>query len=389
MSGADHLQAHAPAETDAGVRLKGSAQVFFALALATLIAAIAYFGRAIFIPVVVAGFLSFLMFTLKETIRQGPLVGRFLPNWLCYLFAFALIISIFVLFIEIIRENVEALIDTAPLYEERLRKFTQDGIRYLDSAGVLPEDFIGGVDQLRSTAISMINPVLSEVGSAVSSLTANSVTIFLYTVFMLLERGRIFRKINLLSAREESRAAVNETIGDIASLVRQYITVKTVTNLITAAISFIIMHFVGVDFAGFWALLIFALNFIPIVGAISAISLPVILALVQPEGGGVQTAALALVLLVGAEQTMSSGIEPRLIGKSLNLSPLVILLSLAVWGTLWGFAGMLLAVPISVTIMIILTQFHSTRPIAILLSDSGEIAPLRHAPLGSQSGRQA
>ncbi|HNS87701.1 MAG TPA: AI-2E family transporter, partial [Parvularculaceae bacterium] len=351
MSGADHLQAHAPAETDAGVRLKGSAQVFFALALATLIAAIAYFGRAIFIPVVVAGFLSFLMFTLKETIRQGPLVGRFLPNWLCYLFAFALIISIFVLFIEIIRENVEALIDTAPLYEERLRKFTQDGIRYLDSAGVLPEDFIGGVDQLRSTAISMINPVLSEVGSAVSSLTANSVTIFLYTVFMLLERGRIFRKINLLSAREESRAAVNETIGDIASLVRQYITVKTVTNLITAAISFIIMHFVGVDFAGFWALLIFALNFIPIVGAISAISLPVILALVQPEGGGVQTAALALVLLVGAEQTMSSGIEPRLIGKSLNLSPLVILLSLAVWGTLWGFAGMLLAVPISVTIM--------------------------------------
>ena len=389
MSGADHLQAHAPAETDAGVRLKGSAQVFFALALATLIAAIAYFGRAIFIPVVVAGFLSFLMFTLKETIRQGPLVGRFLPNWLCYLFAFALIISIFVLFIEIIRENVEALIDTAPLYEERLRKFTQDGIRYLDSAGVLPEDFIGGVDQLRSTAISMINPVLSEVGSAVSSLTANSVTIFLYTVFMLLERGRIFRKINLLSAREESRAAVNETIGDIASLVRQYITVKTVTNLITAAISFIIMHFVGVDFAGFWALLIFALNFIPIVGAISAISLPVILALVQPEGGGVQTAALALVLLVGAEQTMSSGIEPRLIGKSLNLSPLVILLSLAVWGTLWGFAGMLLAVPISVTIMIILTQFHSTRPIAILLSDSGEIAPLRHAPLGSQSGQQA
>lgn len=389
MSEADQLQAQTPADAGLGVHLKGSAQIFFALALATLIAAIAYFGRAIFIPVVVAGFLSFLMFTLKETIRQGPLVGRFLPNWLCYLFAFALIISIFVLFIEIIRENVEALIDAAALYEERLRKFTQDGIRYLDSAGVLPEDFIGGVDQLRSTALSMINPLLSELGSAVRSLTANSVTIFLYTIFMLLERGRIFRKINLVSASEESRAAVNETIGDIASLVRQYITVKTVTNLITAAISFVIMYFVGVDFAGFWALLIFALNFIPIVGAISAISLPVILALVQPEGGGVQTAALALVLLVGAEQTMSSGIEPRLIGKSLNLSPLVILLSLAVWGTLWGFAGMLLAVPITVTIMIILTQFNSTRPIAILLSDSGEIAPLRHAPLGAQSGPQA
>jgi predicted PurR-regulated permease PerM len=78
---------------------------------------------------------------------------------------------------------------------------------------------------------------------------------------------------------------------------------------------------------------------------------------------------------------MSAAIEPRLIGKSLNLSPLVILLSLAVWGSLWGFAGLLLAVPITVTIMIILTQFGSTRPIAILLSDSGEIAPIKHAPI--------
>lgn len=381
MGGAGDMQAHSAIEQETGVRLKGSAALFFALALATLIAAIAYLGRSIFIPVIVAGFLSFLMYTLKETIRKGPLVGRFMPNWLCYVLAFALIISIFVLFIEIIRENADSLLSAAPNYEERLRTLTQDGVRRLHEAGALPENFIGGVDQLRSAALSMIKPALSEIGGAVRSLTGNSVTIFLYTVFMLLERGRIFKKIDLLSSNAEGRAAVNETIADIASLVRQYITVKTVANLVTAAVSYIIMSLVGVDFAGFWALLIFALNFIPIVGAITAIAFPVILSLVQPEGGGVQTAALALVLLVGAEQAMSSGIEPRLIGKSLNLSPLVILLSLAVWGTLWGFAGMLLAVPITVTIMIILTQFASTRPIAVLLSDSGEIAPLRHAPI--------
>jgi predicted PurR-regulated permease PerM len=383
MSGAGELQANTPSPPQPDDRPGGAAGIFYSLALATLFAVIAYFGRTIFIPVIIAGFLGFLIFTLKETIRKGPLIGRFLPNWLCYLFAFALIISIFLLFIEIIRDNVEALIAAAPLYEERLRTFTQDGIKYLDSVGALPKDFVGGVDQLRSAGLSMINPALAQVGSTVRSLAGNSVTIFLYTVFMLLERGRIFKKINLLNSDVERRQAVNDTIADIASLVRQYITVKTVTNLITAAVSYFIMIFVGVDFAGFWALLIFALNFIPIVGAASAISLPVILSLVQPDGGGVQTAGLALVLLVGAEQTMSSAIEPRLIGKSLNLSPLVILLSLAVWGTLWGFAGMLLAVPITVTIMIILTQFHSTRPIAILLSDSGQIAPLKHAPLST------
>jgi predicted PurR-regulated permease PerM len=384
MSGAGELQ-EAPARgTEISVRLKGSAQLFYGLGLATLIAVIAYFGRSIFIPLVIAGFLSFLIFTLKETIRKGPLVGRFMPNWLGYLFAFAFIISVFLLFIEIIRDNVESLLEAAPLYEERLRSFTENGVTRLNDAGILPEDFVGGVEQLRSTALSMINPVLSEVGSVVRSLTANSVTIFLYTVFMLLERGRTFKKINLLSPDAQRRRAVNETIGDIALLVRQYITVKTVTNLITATVSYFIMRFVGVDFAGFFALLIFALNFIPIVGAISAISLPVIIALVQPEGGGVKTAGLALALLVGAEQTMSSAIEPRLIGKSLNLSPLVILLSLAVWGSLWGFAGMLLAVPITVTIMIILTQFQSMRPIAIMLSDNGAIAPLKHAPLSPE-----
>jgi predicted PurR-regulated permease PerM len=137
------------------------------------------------------------------------------------------------------------------------------------------------------------------------------------------------------------------------------------------------MRLVGVDFAGFWALLIFVLNFIPIIGAISAISAPVLLALVQPDGGA-DKALLALVLLVGVEQTMSSVIEPRLIGRTVNLSPLVILLSLAVWGTLWGFAGLLLAVPITVTVMIILTQFPDTRWAAILLSDSGQIAPIKH-----------
>ncbi len=383
MSGAGELQADNPPSADVAVRLGGAACLFYGLGLATLIGFIAYSGRSVFIPLVIAGFLSFLIFTLKETIRRGPLIGRFMPNWLGYLFAFAFIISIFLLFIEIIRDNVQALLGAAPLYEERLRKFTQDGIRYLDEAGALPKDFVGGVDQLRTAALSMINPVLSEIGSVLRSITANSVTIFLYTVFMLLERGRIFKKINMLNEDVASRRAVNETIADIASLVRQYITVKTAANLVTAAVSYFIMIFVGVDFAGFWALLIFALNFIPIVGAISAISLPVILSLVQPEGGGVQTAGLALVLLVGAEQTMSSAIEPRLIGRSLNLSPLVILLSLAVWGTLWGFAGLLLAVPITVTIMIILTQFQSTRPIAVLLSDSGEIAPLKHAPLAA------
>ena len=362
----------------APIRPGSEARVFLGLSIAVLIGFIAYVGRGVLIPLIVSGFLCFLIFTLKESVGRIPALGRFLPDWLRYLAAFAVIAAVFLLLLGVIRDNVEAVTRAAPDYEKRLRELAGEAAAFVGGLGVLPRDMMTLVQDLQSAAIGMITPVLRNVGAALRSVAANSVTIFLYTVFMLVERGRIFRKIDILSGGGRQRAAVNETIGDIGRMVRQYITVKTASNLVVAAASFAVMAALGVDFAGFWALLIFLLNFVPIVGSILAISGPVLLCLVQPEGGGAKTALLTLALLVGVEQAMSSAIEPRLIGKSLNLSPLVILVSLGVWGSLWGFAGMLLAVPMTVTVMIILTQFRSTRPIAVLLSDSGEIAPIRH-----------
>lgn len=364
------------------IRPGGEARLFLGLAIAVLIGFIAYVGRGVLIPLIVAGFLCFLIFTLKESIGRIPLLGRYLPDWLRYLAAFAVIVAVFLLLLSVIRDNVEAVTKAAPDYERRLKELAAEAAAFVSGLGILPKDVMTLVQELQSNAIGMITPVLRNIGAALRSVAASSVTIFLYTVFMLVERGRIFRKIGILSGDGRRRAAVNDTIGDIGRMVRQYITVKTVSNLIVAAASFAIMALVGVDFAGFWALLIFLLNFVPIVGSILAVAGPALLCLVQPEGGGVQTALLTLALLVAAEQIMSSVIEPRLIGKSLNLSPLVILVSLGVWGSLWGFAGMLLAVPMTVTVMIILTQFRATRPIAVLLSDSGDIAPLRHPAIG-------
>lgn len=360
-------------------RLGGPARAFYGLGLAVLIGYLAFIGRGVLIPVIIAGFLSFFIFTLKETIKSGPIIGRFLPNWLCYLFAFAVIGLIFLFIVDIVRDNVGTLIAKAPDYEERLRILSKNGIDFLSDMGGMPAEFMSGVDELRSRALGLIRPIVTEVGQALRSVTANVVTIVLYTVFMLLERGRIFKKIGLLSVDSAQQKAVDDVIIDIGAMVREFITIKTLMNLLVASASFAIMSLVGVEFAGFWALLIFMFNYIPIVGAISAIAAVSIFTLVQPENGGPQTALAAFALLVGVEQFMSSVVEPRLIGKSLNLSPLVILLSLSVWGSLWGFAGALLAVPMTVSVMIILTQFRSTRPIAILMSDSGVIAPMKRA----------
>ncbi|MEM9262312.1 MAG: AI-2E family transporter [Pseudomonadota bacterium] len=362
-----------------------SGSLFYFTATAGLLLYFGHVARGILIPMVTAGFACFLIFTLKESVKKIPLIGKRLPNLIAYAFSFSLIVVATILFIEIVRNNVDEFITAWPEYEAGLREASENAIAWMQTRGLIPDDFVGGVEQLRTSALGLIRPVLGEIGAAAQSLAANSVTIFLYTVFMLLERGRFFRKIAKISAIEGSEDAVNETISEIAAMVRQYITVKTLTNLTTALVSFGILTVIDVQFAGFWALLIFLLNYIPIVGAITANALPVILALIQPDGGGIQKALLTLVTLVGAEQTMSSVIEPRLIGKSLNLSPLIILVSLGVWGALWGFAGALLAVPITVTVMIILTQFEPTRAIAILMSENGDIAPIKHSPLGAKA----
>ncbi|MEM8771973.1 MAG: AI-2E family transporter [Pseudomonadota bacterium] len=366
----------------------GIEKTFYGLGIAVLIGFIAYIGRGVLIPFVIAGFLCFLIYTLKDNVRRTPYVGRYIPNWLGFLLAFALIGGGIMLLVEIVKSNVEDVLAAWPEYEQRLRAIASDLVHYISTSPMVPAEVMGSIEQIQQSAIDLIRPVLSRAASSLTGLTSNFltfITIFLYLIFMLIERGRIFRKINLLGADERERKVINETISDIGVLVRQYITVKTISNLVTATISYAIMLLIGIQFAGFWALLIFILNYIPIFGAASAITLPVLLALVQPEGGGVRMAVIALVSLIGAEQVMSNGIEPRLVGRTLNLSPLVVLFSLGVWGSLWGFAGLLLSVPITVTVMLVLTQFKSTRPIAIMISDNGKIADLKHQPLSSKN----
>ena len=366
-------------------RRAGMARTFYGLAIAVLIGFIAYVGRGVLIPLVVAGFLGFLIFTLKENVRRTPFVGRFMPDWVGYMIAFILIGAGAVIFVEIIRANVETLLTDWPNYEKRLRGLLEEGLAYLRGVGFLPAELVGGVEQIQEAAVDIIRPFLAQAAGSLRGLTSNFltfITVFLYLVFLLIERGRLFKKISLLGADGRQRKIINETIADIGVMVRQYITVKTMSNLVTATASYVIMSVIGVQFAGFWALLIFVLNYIPIFGAASAITLPVLLSLVQPDGGGVRMALITLTSLLVAEQIMSNVIEPRIVGRTLNLSPLVILFTLGVWGSMWGFAGLLLSVPMTVTLMIVLTQFKSTRPIAIMLSADGRIAELKHPPLG-------
>ncbi|GAB4518298.1 MAG: AI-2E family transporter [Parvularculaceae bacterium] len=347
------------------MEVSGISRLFFVLATLALILHIAHIGAGVLVPLVIAAFLSFLIVTFKNLICEIPVIGKKLPGWLGFLIAFLAIAIGFFLLVQIIRSNVAALIADAPEYQRKLIALL-DRVQALAPPGVIDDSLW---QELRRNI--RIGGVLSEVAEPLRRLAASAFTIFLYTGFLLAERGSFAKKIAAATASPDRTKSVNEMIDDISFRIRQYLSIKTFTSALTAILSYVVLLMIGVDYASFWAVLIFVLNFIPIIGSIVAVAFPVLLTIVQ--FGSLSTFLIALAALTGVQQLVGSIIEPRLLGASLNLSPLVILLSLAIWGAIWGVAGMLLCVPIMVAAMIVLAQFDSTRAIAVFLSSNGEV----------------
>jgi predicted PurR-regulated permease PerM len=217
-----------------------------------------------------------------------------------------------------------------------------------------------------------LSSYLQNIGGTVRSLVSRTGIIILYLIFLLLEQRTFTAKMHGLVRDPDRLEEVLGLMEKIRSDIRSYIGIKVLTSAATALLSYAVLSFVGVDFASFWAVLIFFLNFIPTIGSIVATAFPSVLALVQFDtlGPFVITASV----LTGLQFCIGSLLEPRLMGNRLNLSPIVILLSLGLWGSIWGIPGMFLCVPITVIMVIIFSYFPETRPAAILLSGTGELS---------------
>jgi AI-2 transport protein TqsA len=220
-------------------------------------------------------------------------------------------------------------------------------------------------------------PYLGSVAQALQGFASSAVLVLIYLGFLLASRHAFERKaIKLFHGRDERLEAMR-VIAHIRDSVEKYLWIQSVTGAIIALLGGLLMMALGLENAFFWAFLIFILNFIPIVGAAVAIVLPTLFALVQFDGY-----AQALILLGGLFTIMfliGNIVLPRLQGDSLNMDPLVVLMSLGFWGTIWGLPGMFLSTPLTVLSMVVLAQFEGSRWIAILLSADGN-------PLGSEAG---
>jgi AI-2 transport protein TqsA len=216
-----------------------------------------------------------------------------------------------------------------------------------------------------------LNPsiILSSVGDTLKGFGGEALFVLIYVLSLFAAQASLPRKIINIFPNVEEREKVIAISGAVRKSMEAYLWVQTVTGFMIAAACYILFLILGLKNAMFWAILTFLLSYIPAVGGVVASILPMVFALVQFTS--IWPAVIILSVTQAIQFIIGNIVQPRMTGDSLNLSVLMVFLSLAFWGKIWGAPGMFLSVPITVMLMIIMAQFPSTRAIAIMMSANG------------------
>lgn len=257
----------------------------------------------------------------------------------------------------LVGSSVESFTRNIPQYSNQLQSQLSGLISWLGTHGVTISSDLFQEYFNPSSALTLVANTLSGFGIVLT----NGFLILLTVIFILFEASSFPNKLRALSDRPEASL---RHYRRITQTVEHYIALKTVVSLGTGTILALWLYILGVDFPLLWGLLAFLLNFVPNIGSFIAAVPPTLLALVQL---GPTYSLLTAAGYVVVNTVIGNMIEPRFMGKGLGLSTLVVFLSLVFWGWVLGPVGMLLSVPLTMTIKIILEVRENTRWIAILL----------------------
>ncbi len=347
------------------------------LAIVLLVVVVFYLlivGESLLLPLVIAVALWYLINTLAAALGRLS-VGKFsIPGPICLLLSIFTFLGLIWGLVNFLSASFGGVMEMAPVYQDNLiRRLESLSLPFVDVGAIQGENF----GQTLIDWIDLPSYATSLAGSAAGILASSSL-ILIYLGFLFFEQRQFNNKISALVSNEAREKEVRGIFERIRDDIQKYISIKMFTSSLTGLLSCGLLLLMGVDFAGVWGLLIFLLNFIPTVGSIIATMFPAMIALAQSDGYYLFFMVLGG---IGAFQVVIGNvIEPRLMGSSFNLSPIVILLNLALWGTIWGIPGAFLCVPFLIIFTIIMSHFPKTRPIAIILSSDGDLrVPLEDA----------
>lgn len=320
--------------------------------------------RSFLEPIVLALLVWYLIRTATKYVGKIKVNNKSLPNWLQRVVAFIVTLSVLYGIFQIISLNVRLIGENADSYDGNLQIFLNQVRDFTESTGYLP-------DIQKNLQEIDYQTIVSGVFNSVSVLLGNFALVIVYVIFFLIEENYFGQKLNKLFKREDRKQNVMDIIDRISRAVNKYFTVKTEVSLLTAVVGYFILLAFGVDFPVLWAFIIFILNYIPYIGSLVASLLPAIFAIFQFASFWPFVYVFLTIEVV--QIFVGNYVEPKMMGRTLNLSPLVVIIALSFWGSIWGILGMILSVPIVSVTVIICAQFKATRGIAIMLTENGSI----------------
>jgi predicted PurR-regulated permease PerM len=324
------------------------AAVFFVIVLREL--------RAIFIPFCFALFLYFL---LNGVVHR--LLGWRVPKPLVLAGVLAAIFVCLYLSGLLLFTGTASFIHQFPAYSERVTQLLKSTLANLKLPLIDVKHYIAGIDWDNIFNPAQITALVSGTMGNFTSFIGNLLLVLLLLMFMLGEKvpmvTRIARTLSPHRAEE-----LLDMVTTIEARIQHYLFIKTLMSAATAALAALILIVGRVDFLIFSALLVFLLNYIPTFGSLLSTLFPALITFLKY--GFSPRFILVSVALMAMQFAMGNVLEPQVMGKSMNLSPIIILLSLIFWGWLWGVVGMFLAVPITAAIQIVFASVPSLKPVA-------------------------
>lgn len=312
----------------------------------------------IIVPVLFAAFLAVLAIRPVSWLQ-----ARNLPDWLAVTIVLVGVVGAFTLVSFLIGNSVASFSDNLPTYEARLNAMSQAGTEWLETQGIEAsrDSLMAAVDY--DSVAGFMGTLVSSIGSLLS----DTAFVMLTTGFIMAEAAGLPRKLQAaLGDPDVDMDRFSGIINDI----QEYLSIKTKISVATGVLATVLCLAAGIDYPVLWGVLAFFLNYIPTIGSIIAAVPPVLLGFLQY---GWERATVVLVGYVVINLIMGNVVEPKVMGKRLGLSSLVVFLSLVFWGWIWGPLGMFLSVPLTMVVKILLENSDDLKWVAVLLGSGAEM----------------
>jgi predicted PurR-regulated permease PerM len=315
-------------------------------------------------PFLLAVFIAVLVVPPMHYLRSHGL-----PGWAAMLVVVAVLLGASGAIVGLFSGSLSAFNASLPDYQERLKGLTGELDTWLDTIGIHVS---------RQTLNSLIDParifgMAAELIRGLGGVLTNAFLILLTVIFILFEANSLPSKLRAALRQPEASLA---NLQEVMHTINRYMFLKFCTSLLTGVLLWAWLRFLGVDFPAMWGMLAFLLNFVPTIGSIIAGVPPVMLALIQL---GLNEALLVTLGYMLVNIGIGNFLEPRVMGRGLGLSTLVVFVSLVFWGWVLGPAGMFLSVPLTMALKIAFGAHAQTYPIAVMLGPAEEARALMAA----------